>query len=58
MPDKILKVNIPLPPDRLQALVDFSLDYNITAEQMASQIVQQWVNSLLPSNKYVSRKTD
>lgn len=40
MPDKILKVNIPLPPDRLQALVDFSLDYNITAEQMASQIVQ------------------
>jgi hypothetical protein len=45
---------------KLNALVEFAVDHNITAEQMASQVVQQWVTTLVPKRpySYVSRETD
>jgi len=58
MSDKNITVNIPLSEDRLKSLIDFSVYHNTSAEQMASQIVQQWVKTLPSNNKYVYRKTD
>ena len=58
MSDKIITVNIPLSEDKFKSLIDFAVYNNISAEQLSSQIVQQWVNTLPSTNKYVSRKTD
>jgi hypothetical protein len=60
MPDHYLTVNVPLSNEKLNALVEFAVDYDITAEQMASQVVQQWVTTLVPKRpySYVSRETD
>ena len=37
---------------------DFAVEHNITAEQLASQIVQQWVKTLPSNIKNVYQKTD
>lgn len=60
MPDNYLTVNIPFSNEKLNALTEFAVEHNITAEQMASQVIQQWVTSLLPRQvtNRVSRKTD
>lgn len=60
MPDNYLTVNIPLSNEKLNALSEFAVEYDTTAEQMASQVVQQWVTTLLPRQVYgyVSRETD
>jgi len=58
MSDKIITVNIPLSEDKFKSLIDFAVYNNISAEQLSSQIVQQWVNTLPSTNKYVYRKTD
>jgi hypothetical protein len=60
MPDNFLTVNVPLSDEKLNVLVEFAVDHNITAEQMASQVVQQWVTTLVPKRpySYVSRETD
>jgi hypothetical protein len=60
MSDHYLTVNVPLSNEKLNALVEFAVDHNITAEQMASQVVQQWVTTLVPKRpySYVSRETD
>jgi hypothetical protein len=58
MPDKTLTVNVPLSNDRFTSLVDFAVEHNITAEQLASQIVQQWVKTLPSNIKNVYQKTD
>ena len=58
MPDNFLTVNVPLSDEKLNALVEFAVDHNITAEQLASQIVQQWVKTLPSNIKNVYQKTD
>ena len=58
MPDKTITVNIPLSEDKFKSLIDFAVYNNISAEQLSSQIVQQWVKTLPSTNKYVYRKTD
>ncbi len=59
MPDNFLTVNVPLSDEKLNALVKFAVEHNITAEQLASQVVQQWVSTLLPKqvHNHVSRET-
>ena len=53
MSDKTITVNIPLTEEKLQDLIEFSMEHNVSAEQMASQVVQQWVTTLRPRYSHV-----
>ena len=48
---KTLTPNIKLPDEYFDALVEHSADYGISAEQMASQIVHQWIATVLEPNR-------
>lgn len=48
---KTLTPNIQLPDEYFDALVKHSSDFGTSAEQMASQIVQQWIASVLEPNR-------
>jgi len=51
MPDKILTPNIHLSENDIKALINYSSDNGISAEQMASQIVKQWIKTVLEPDR-------
>ncbi len=53
MPDtiKIITPNIPLTESHFDSLLDHAVDSGVSAEQLASQIVQQWICMVLEPDR-------
>ena len=53
MPDttKILTPNIPLTESHFESLLNHAVDSGVSAEQLASQIVQQWICTVLEPDR-------
>lgn len=53
MPDtiKIITPNIPLTESHFDSLLDHAVDSGVSAEQLASQIVQQWICTVLEPDR-------
>ena len=60
MANTFLTPNISLPDNHLASLIEYATESGISAEQMAAQIVNQWICTVLEPDRVRKniRKTD